>query len=136
MAGALLVLMHECGLQPPAGEGLAICINSAVPEGKGASSSAALEVATMSAMAAAFGVPLEGRRLALLCQRVRRGPDSLVKGWTGINFEKFEIQLIMSALATASMGGPSPLPEGLDADRFAHTSCMSVTFLFAKQEFS
>lgn len=68
MAGALLVLMHECGVRPA--EGLAICINSAVPEGKGVSSSAALEVATMSALAAAYGVRLEGRRLALLCQKV------------------------------------------------------------------
>lgn len=41
-----------------------------VPEGKGVSSSAALEVAAMSALAAAHGIALEGRDLALLCQRV------------------------------------------------------------------
>lgn len=34
------------------------------------SSSAAVEVATMSALCAAYGIPLEGRRLALLCQQV------------------------------------------------------------------
>jgi hypothetical protein len=42
--------------------------------GKGVSSSAALEVAVMSAVAAAHGIELRGRELALLCQKaeVRR----------------------------------------------------------------
>lgn len=44
-----------------------------VPEGKGVSSSAAVEVAAMSAVAAAYGIQLEGRELALLCQRVENG---------------------------------------------------------------
>lgn len=41
-----------------------------VPEGKGVSSSAAVEVASMAAVAAAYGLQLEGRTLALLCQQV------------------------------------------------------------------
>lgn len=41
-----------------------------VPEGKGVSSSAAVEVATMAALAAALSIPMDGRTLALLCQRV------------------------------------------------------------------
>lgn len=47
----------------------AICLAD-VPEGKGVSSSAAVEVATMAAIAAAYSMQLEGRELALLCQRV------------------------------------------------------------------
>ena len=54
------------------GDGLSILVSSAVPEGKGVSSSAAVEVATMQALAAAHGVQLEGRQLALLCQKVTR----------------------------------------------------------------
>jgi L-arabinokinase len=47
-----------------------------VPEGKGVSSSAALEVATMSAVAAAFDIEIGPREIALLCQRV----ENLVVG--------------------------------------------------------
>ncbi|MEJ7712653.1 MAG: hypothetical protein WKF84_23100 [Pyrinomonadaceae bacterium] len=45
-------------------------ISSRVPEGKGVSSSAAIEVASMSAVCAAFGIELAPRDLALLCQKV------------------------------------------------------------------
>jgi L-arabinokinase len=48
--------------------GLRILIDSRVPEGKGVSSSAAVEVATMRAVAAAIGVDLPGEELARLCQ--------------------------------------------------------------------
>jgi galactokinase len=68
VAGVFLVLMRECGI--PFREGARLLISSRVPEGKGVSSSAALEVATMSAVAAAFSLELEPRKLALLCQRV------------------------------------------------------------------
>ena len=44
-------------------------IASQVPEGKGVSSSAAIETASMHAAACAFGIPLEPRDLALLCQK-------------------------------------------------------------------
>ncbi|KAE8665247.1 L-arabinokinase [Hibiscus syriacus] len=45
-------------------------VSSAVPEGKGVSSSASVEVASMSAMAAAHGLSISPRELALLCQKV------------------------------------------------------------------
>ncbi|KAA3477832.1 L-arabinokinase-like [Gossypium australe] len=45
-------------------------VSSAVPEGKGVSSSAAVEVASMSAIAAAHGLSISPRELALLCQKV------------------------------------------------------------------
>jgi galactokinase len=64
--GVLLVLVREKGILPPSG--LRLLIRSAVPEGKGVSSSAALEVATLQAIAAALRLPLDPRELALLAQ--------------------------------------------------------------------
>lgn len=68
LLGCLLVLARERGLRPV--HGFDLLLQSDVPEGKGVSSSAAVEVATMQALAVAFGVPLAGRELALLCQKV------------------------------------------------------------------
>ncbi|KAK3244659.1 hypothetical protein CYMTET_45737, partial [Cymbomonas tetramitiformis] len=69
IAGTVLVLMKE--KKAPIGEdGLSILVHSEVPEGKGVSSSAAIEVATMSAIAAAYSIPLTGTELASLCQTV------------------------------------------------------------------
>ena len=73
-AGAVIVLMRECG-HDFAG-GIRILIDSAVPESMGVSSSAALEVATMSALAAAFELTVEPRDLAIYCQKV----ENLVAG--------------------------------------------------------
>lgn len=67
-AGAFLALMREKGIDFSGGA--RILIQSNVPEGKGVSSSAAVEVAVMAAVAAAFGVSLDPRELALLCQLV------------------------------------------------------------------
>lgn len=66
--GCLLVLARERGLRPSAG--VALLLRSDVPEGKGVSSSAAIEVAAMRALAEHYGIALDGRELALLCQRV------------------------------------------------------------------
>jgi L-arabinokinase len=73
-AGVFLALMRERGLRFD--EGARILISSSVPEGKGVSSSAALEVAVMSAVAACYGIEMEAREVALLCQRV----ENLVVG--------------------------------------------------------
>jgi L-arabinokinase len=51
-------------------------VASDVPEGKGVSSSAALEVAVMTAIAAAFDIVLPPREIAILCQKV----ENLVVG--------------------------------------------------------
>eukprot|EP00252_Welwitschia_mirabilis_P018224 TRINITY_DN4050_c0_g1_i1.p1 TRINITY_DN4050_c0_g1~~TRINITY_DN4050_c0_g1_i1.p1 ORF type:complete len:994 (+),score=238.94 TRINITY_DN4050_c0_g1_i1:493-3474(+) len=67
-AGTLIVLMRERGVQ--FSDSISILVSSAVPEGKGVSSSAALEVATMSAIAAVHGLNIPPRELALLCQKV------------------------------------------------------------------
>ncbi len=72
--GVLLVLQREYGLTLT--QGLRIFIHSEVPVGKGVSSSAALEVATMQALCAMFDLEIEGRTVALLCQRA----ENLVVG--------------------------------------------------------
>ncbi|MEZ4615512.1 MAG: galactokinase family protein [Caldilineaceae bacterium] len=74
VAGAFLVLMHEKAISFSGGA--RILIQSAVPAGKGISSSAAIEVAVMSAIAAAYEIPLAARELAILCQKV----ENLVVG--------------------------------------------------------
>jgi galactokinase len=72
--GAVLVLMHERDFRCE--RGAHILIKSSVPEGKGVSSSAAIEVASMQAIAAAFEVDLTPTVLATLCQKV----ENLVAG--------------------------------------------------------
>ena len=74
VAGAFLVLMRERNITFY--EGARLLISSDVPEGKGVSSSAALEVAVMQAISAAFDIAIEPREMALLCQKV----ENLVVG--------------------------------------------------------
>ena len=66
VAGVFLVLAREWGT--PLTSGARIVVSSQVPEGKGVSSSAAVETASMYAAAAAFGIPLAPRDVAILCQ--------------------------------------------------------------------
>jgi L-arabinokinase len=68
VAGAFLVLRRELGVDFE--DGARMLITSRVPQGKGVSSSAALEVAAMQAVAAAFGITIDPREMAILCQRV------------------------------------------------------------------
>lgn len=74
VGGVFLVLMRELGVRFP--KGARILISSNVPAGKGVSSSAALEVAVMQAVVAAFDIEIQPRELALLCQKV----ENLVVG--------------------------------------------------------
>ena len=68
VAGMLVVLKREEGLRLT--QGISLLIDSAVPEGKGVSSSAALEVSVMQALLHAHNLQLDGHRLAVLCQKV------------------------------------------------------------------
>lgn len=68
VAGTILVLMTELGVHFE--DSISMLVSSAVPEGKGVSSSASVEVASMSAIAAAHGLNIHPRDLALLCQKV------------------------------------------------------------------
>ena len=74
VAGAFLVLMRERHISFSGGA--RILISSQVPQGKGVSSSAALEVAAMKAIIAALQISIEPREMALLCQTV----ENLVAG--------------------------------------------------------
>src|SRR5262245_26296668 len=73
-AGVFLTLMRQRGIRFERGARILIC--SSVSQGKGVSSSAALEVAVMQAVAAAFDIAIEPREMALLCQKV----ENLVAG--------------------------------------------------------
>ncbi|KAL1205524.1 L-arabinokinase [Cardamine amara subsp. amara] len=68
VAGTILVLMREMGVRFE--DSISILVSSTVPEGKGVSSSASVEVATMSAVTAAHGLEISPRDVALLCQKV------------------------------------------------------------------
>jgi galactokinase len=74
IAGAWLVLAREHAM--PLTTGARVLLSSRVPEGKGVSSSAAIEVATMTALTSAVGLQIEPRTLAMACQRV----ENLVAG--------------------------------------------------------
>jgi len=74
VAGVLLVLRREAGVGIPSG--LRLLIASSVPEGKGVSSSAALEVGVLQAVAGALGARLSGHAMAMLAQTA----ENLVAG--------------------------------------------------------
>lgn len=74
VAGVFLALMRERRIHFQ--DGARMLIASRVPPGKGVSSSAALEVAVMQAVATAFEVQIQSREMALLCQKV----ENLVAG--------------------------------------------------------
>jgi L-arabinokinase len=74
VAGVLVALRIELGQE--LGAGLNILVASNVPEGKGVSSSAAIEVATFRALASLYGIEVEPTALAVFCQRV----ENLVVG--------------------------------------------------------
>jgi L-arabinokinase len=65
--GCVIVLKKEKGIPFTGG---VFNIHSDVPLGKGVSSSASLEVATMKALASAFNISFEGTELSVLAQRV------------------------------------------------------------------
>ena len=113
VAGVFLVLMRELGAR--FNEGARLLISSRVPEGKGVSSSAALEVGTMSAVAAAFDLEVAPRELALLCQRVENlvvgAPCGVMDQMTSACGE--ENQLLALLCQPAELLGTILLPEDL-----------------------
>jgi len=68
VAGVFQVLAREHGV--PFVGGAAILVESDVPEGKGVSSSAAIEAATMEAVLGAWGLSIDPRMCAVRCQQV------------------------------------------------------------------
>jgi galactokinase len=95
--------------------GLRLLIDSAVPEGKGVSSSAALEVAALAALAALFGVRLSGPELGALGQRVE---NEVVGAACGVMDQLTSAcgvagQLLALLCQPATLEGSLALPEGL-----------------------
>ena len=67
VAGVVYRCLTLAGVTRPP-HGLRVFVRSDVPEGKGVSSSAALEISTMAATAACYGVRMTGAQLAAACQ--------------------------------------------------------------------
>ncbi len=113
VAGVFLVLMRQLGIRFD--RGARILISSRVPEGKGVSSSAALEVATMSAVAAAFKIAIDSREIALLCQQVENlvvgAPCGVMDQMTSACGETD--QLLALICQPAELLGAIQLPEDL-----------------------
>jgi L-arabinokinase len=112
--GALVVLAREQHLA--LGRGIRLLVDSTVPLGKGVSSSAALEVAAMSALAAAHGLSLGARDLALLCQtvenRVVGAPCGIMDQMTAAAGERDRLLALLCQ--PAELLAQVPLPPELE----------------------
>jgi galactokinase len=121
VAGAFLVLHRERAVRFT--EGASILIRSNVPEGKGVSSSAALEVAVMEAICAAFELEITAYEMALLCQKVENqivgAPCGIMDQMTAVCGEKNRLLKILCQ--PAEVQGTLELPDeleiwGIDSD--------------------
>ena len=114
VAGALVVLQKERHFAFP--QGIRMLVHCEVPIGKGISSSAALEVATMQAICALSGSYLDGRDLAMLCQKVE---NVIVGAPCGVMDQMTSACGISNHLLSllcqpAELQDPLPLPEGIE----------------------
>jgi L-arabinokinase len=113
IAGVLLVLERERGVDVSGGA--RIRLRSGVPEGKGVSSSAAIEVATLRAAAASLGAAIDGVELATLCQMTE---NHVVGAPCGIMDQMAsalgrEHQLLALLCQPAEVQGYAALPDAL-----------------------
>jgi galactokinase len=113
VAGAFLVLMREKNRR--FSHGARIFIHSNVPEGKGVGSSAAVEVAAMTALDAAYEIGLERREVAALSQNVENqvvgAPCGVMDQMTSACGE--ENRLLALLCQPAEILGQVELPGGL-----------------------
>jgi L-arabinokinase len=111
--GTLMLLAHEHGL--PLTGGARMMLASSVPVSKGLSSSAAVEVAAMRAVTAAWDYDIEGRDLALRCQRVENqivgAPCGVMDQITSALGRKDH--LVLLRCQPAEVEDQVPLPTGL-----------------------
>jgi L-arabinokinase len=100
----------------PLRSGFRIVISSTVPEGKGVSSSAAVEVATMLAAARALDCALTGREMALFCQRaentVAGAPCGVMDQMTSVFGEPDALLALLCQ--PAELQPPVPVPPDLE----------------------
>ena len=94
--------------------GLRLLITSDVPEGKGVSSSAALEVATMASTAASYGLDMDGASLAAACQwaenHIARAPCGIMDQMTSALGR--HDRLLRLRCQPANVEGHVAVPEG------------------------
>jgi L-arabinokinase len=113
VAGALVALRVELGVD--VASGLDILVASSVPEGKGVSSSAAVEVASFRALAALAGVDVDPVRVAILCQRIENrvvgAPCGVMDQMTSSCGS--EGQLLPLLCQPATLERRFPIPPGL-----------------------
>jgi L-arabinokinase len=113
VAGAFHVLSREHGVHFR--NGAAILIDSDVPEGKGVSSSAAIEAATMEAVLAAWRVSIEPRMRAIRCQQVENlivgAPCGVMDQMASICGETGSLMALLCQPAESQ--GSVRLPNGL-----------------------
>ena len=114
LLGCFLVLARERGVAFT--RGAEILLHSDVPEGIGVGSSAAIEVATMRALAAAHDIALTGRDLALLCQIVENEvvgtPCGVMDQMTAVVAEADE--LLALRCQPCEVEGSVPVPQELE----------------------
>jgi galactokinase len=114
IAGALIVLGRERGIRID--RGVRILVDSQVPLGKGVSSSAAIEVAAMQAIASLYEIPLTGTDLAVLCQmvenRVVGAPCGLMDQMTATLGE--QDRLLALLCQPAELLAPVVIPDAFD----------------------
>jgi galactokinase len=113
VVGPLLVMLRETNAQLPSG--LRILLDSRVPEGKGVSSSAAVEVATMRAAAALANYPMRGEDVARMSQiaenRVVGAPCGIMDQMTSALGH--QDQLLALRCQPAIVEGYATIPDGV-----------------------
>jgi galactokinase len=113
LIGPALVLLREAMARIP--DGLRILVASRVPEGKGVSSSAAVEVAAMRAVASLAGAELSGEESARLCQvaenRVVGAPCGIMDQMTSAVGRQDQLLALLCQPATVE--GYAMIPEGV-----------------------
>jgi L-arabinokinase len=114
VAGVFLVLAREYEGTPLSGA--RVVIESNVPEGKGVSSSAAIETATMQAASAAFGIQIDPLDIALLCQRaenlVAGAPCGVMDQMTCVFGERDHLLALLCQPADVQPSVPVPMSSG------------------------
>ena len=116
-AAYVVGVVQFCLQRGPMGDecpGVRLRIETTVPEGKGVSSSAALEVATMMAVAKAFDVTITPVEIAIACQRVENfvvgAPCGIMDQMTSVCGERD--RLLRLRCQPGTIEGQTPIPPG------------------------
>jgi L-arabinokinase len=113
VAGVFHVLAREMGIRFT--NGAAILVESDVPEGKGVSSSAAIESATMEAVTHAWNISIDPRERAVRCQQVENlvvgAPCGVMDQMTSTCGEADRLMALLCQ--PAELQGSVSLPDGL-----------------------